>query len=779
MNGRNDRPKRPERPKRPNISNNQDFNKNQNQQVKSEVYYVPDEKKVKILPIILISFLVLAVIVTVVILFISKSKPAVDEEIPPFSGTLTNEQIESMAQAEGDAQWQIFIDSIRDVPSDIKGMTKLDKLNMGLSTDDGSDTDGDGLTDKEEIEVYGTDPLKASTAGDNISDGYKIQNGMDPFTYYDDDSSYVSDVFTKYNGFTFFDTTIENKDVDVTEFIPTSFYGMTPIVGFHIMNYEGAFEIDFSKYAEGYSNCAAYLRLNSRPNGDISDFQQLSLENNTLYYILDNRNKLYEFYFVSDTTVDDSLGIEEESSTIHYNSGTPNTLNYSLTTYSVPNKNITLLSSRRDDIRIRLLNVNDQTSQATTSVPSKITDNKGNITEDCGCVGAEVPAADVVIDDNIGGYEPGPTSTPSYTPSPTPTPRPTTTPTPTPKQTTTPTLTTPSDTNTYTANSGFEIEKHGFRFPNFSSYLKAGGYCAGFAYVTMLNYNYNPKNNTKLAASMQSTFDIAIPYVPMQTFRTIDRYSTNGDGDKILKDGKPETSSITISYEADSFYDYLFGDSLYKFSLVKPYNTNDYDQSKAERDMWDVITDSAKSVDATKPIVTPSGLDDVVIGFVQFITYYWDVANENLKGVFESSTSTSDKGIESLKDYIVNGNIAYASMHYKYTDNSTGAEVNSGHAVNVRAILSDSNDPFKYYLYVYDNNMPANNYTNTAYDNCITVILSDKDGKGLIKSYEYDPYDSKFGQTDYTSDRKDGGTYWFRVYDANGSYYLSGTNAPK
>ncbi len=36
--------------------------------------------------------------------------------------------------------------------SDIEGWTKLDKYKAGLDPNDGADTDGDGLTDKEEIE---------------------------------------------------------------------------------------------------------------------------------------------------------------------------------------------------------------------------------------------------------------------------------------------------------------------------------------------------------------------------------------------------------------------------------------------------------------------------------------------------------------------------------------------------------------------------------------------------------------------------------------------------
>lgn len=55
---------------------------------------------------------------------------------------------------------------LKETDSDIDGMTMYEKYKKGMDPEDGSDSDMDGLTDKEEIEVYGSDPLKASTAGD-------------------------------------------------------------------------------------------------------------------------------------------------------------------------------------------------------------------------------------------------------------------------------------------------------------------------------------------------------------------------------------------------------------------------------------------------------------------------------------------------------------------------------------------------------------------------------------------------------------------------------------
>lgn len=78
-----------------------------------------------------------------------------------------------------------YEETLKSTQSDIDGMTMWDKVQKGLEPENGSDTDGDGLTDKEEIETYHSDPLKASTAGDLYTDGYKVKHDMDLTKKYD------------------------------------------------------------------------------------------------------------------------------------------------------------------------------------------------------------------------------------------------------------------------------------------------------------------------------------------------------------------------------------------------------------------------------------------------------------------------------------------------------------------------------------------------------------------------------------------------------------------
>jgi len=70
------------------------------------------------------------------------------------------------------------------IDSDGDGITDKDEKRWGLDpldpTDALQDNDGDGLTNIDEINVYFTDPLVADTDGDSILDGAEIANNLDP-----------------------------------------------------------------------------------------------------------------------------------------------------------------------------------------------------------------------------------------------------------------------------------------------------------------------------------------------------------------------------------------------------------------------------------------------------------------------------------------------------------------------------------------------------------------------------------------------------------------------
>ena len=62
---------------------------------------------------------------------------------------------------------------------DADGLTGEEEGRLGTKADL-ADSDGDGLTDREEVQVYGTDPLKQDTDGDGPNDGTEVAAGYDP-----------------------------------------------------------------------------------------------------------------------------------------------------------------------------------------------------------------------------------------------------------------------------------------------------------------------------------------------------------------------------------------------------------------------------------------------------------------------------------------------------------------------------------------------------------------------------------------------------------------------
>ena len=68
-----------------------------------------------------------------------------------------------------------------ELDSDGDGLTDADEINIYGTDPYNPDTDGDGLTDGEEVKVYGTDPLNPDTDYDGLTDGAEILvYGTDP-----------------------------------------------------------------------------------------------------------------------------------------------------------------------------------------------------------------------------------------------------------------------------------------------------------------------------------------------------------------------------------------------------------------------------------------------------------------------------------------------------------------------------------------------------------------------------------------------------------------------
>jgi hypothetical protein len=68
---------------------------------------------------------------------------------------------------------------LKPVDSDLDGLTDAEETNLGTNMLN-ADSDGDKLSDYDEVKTYGTDPLNPDTDADGYLDGEEVLNGYNP-----------------------------------------------------------------------------------------------------------------------------------------------------------------------------------------------------------------------------------------------------------------------------------------------------------------------------------------------------------------------------------------------------------------------------------------------------------------------------------------------------------------------------------------------------------------------------------------------------------------------
>ena len=142
-----------------------------------------------------------------------------------------------------------YHERLKNEPSEIEGMSRYDKLALGLSPYT-SDSDMDGLTDDEEMNVYHSDPLKMSTAEDFYTDKYKVDNNMDLNKKYNYEGK-ISYEGNKCQEITLSAQRIEEtfavvESMDLSNLHTGNMGNITVFKAYKIYNYGGKLDIDVS-----------------------------------------------------------------------------------------------------------------------------------------------------------------------------------------------------------------------------------------------------------------------------------------------------------------------------------------------------------------------------------------------------------------------------------------------------------------------------------------------------------------------------------------------------
>ncbi|MFI3169957.1 MAG: hypothetical protein R3Y06_08440 [Faecalibacterium sp.] len=187
-----------------------------------------------LLKILLVLFLIVGVIVGVIAgIFYYKGKAAAAATLADMEGGVIVMQYD-------------YADYLAEA-SDIEGLTRQDKIEMGLSPMDNADTDEDGLTDQEEIEVYGSDPTLFSTAGDMFGDGYKVANGLDVQEYLAESQENALVYYNEFDNLTPCGESAADV-LGVFEEVTWDLGGIEVYQAYRVYDFNGTVTIDFSDY---------------------------------------------------------------------------------------------------------------------------------------------------------------------------------------------------------------------------------------------------------------------------------------------------------------------------------------------------------------------------------------------------------------------------------------------------------------------------------------------------------------------------------------------------
>lgn len=207
--------------------------------------------------IVLVLFLTLVIAIIVLIifnLFGDKSHKSKEEYSVIENTTKNKEDSQTSEILYGGKDIEIEItEENKKLDFDKDRLTNEEEVAAGTNVNN-SDTDGDGLSDYDEIKRYNSDPLKYSTSGDDISDYIKVKRDLDLNRKYTESEVKPEDVNPTYS------VTLKPGDINSQYYGAFKEYGNDNNVKsthnvFNLLDYEGTIE-----YNTGNENSILLLR---------------------------------------------------------------------------------------------------------------------------------------------------------------------------------------------------------------------------------------------------------------------------------------------------------------------------------------------------------------------------------------------------------------------------------------------------------------------------------------------------------------------------------------
>jgi len=100
-------------------------------------------------------------------------------QIPTTSTPVMDENGIPEIVKEEQEKTKALVDELVKTDTDLDGLTNEQEQALGTNPAL-SDTDGDGLLDKDEVEIYRSNPTKADSDGDGYNDGSEVRSGYSP-----------------------------------------------------------------------------------------------------------------------------------------------------------------------------------------------------------------------------------------------------------------------------------------------------------------------------------------------------------------------------------------------------------------------------------------------------------------------------------------------------------------------------------------------------------------------------------------------------------------------